>query len=129
MAIYKEKGFAERRQLATDAKKALLERAKANLPKLDDPEFLARQAERKAAAEAKAQKQAERERLKREKAQQDERERAERAVAAELAAQAEAEAKANAEQDMVSRLLADEVDRKAKRDARYAARKARLGKR
>lgn len=125
MAIYKEKGFNERRQSADEAKKALLKRAMAKLPDPNDPEFQARQAKRKAAAEAKAQRKAEQERLKREKAEAEAREREER----EAAAQAEAQSKEIAEKDMIARLLADEAERKAKRDARYAARKTRLGKR
>lgn len=125
MAIYKEKSFAERRQSADEARKALLERAKSKLPSADDPAVQARMAERKAIAEARAQREAEKKRLKQEKAEREERERAEREAAAELAAKAEAEAKELAERDMVSRLLSDEADRKAKRDARYAARKAR----
>jgi len=129
LAFFKEKGFADRRQAAVEARKALLERAKANLPDPNDPAFQARQAERKAAAEAKAAQKAEREREKREKAERKAREEAERIAAAEAAAQAEAEAKDQSEKDMISRLLADEEDRKAKRDARYAARKARQGKR
>ena len=49
MAIYKEKGFAERKKAADEAKKALFERVKAKMPDPNDPEFQARQAERKAA--------------------------------------------------------------------------------
>ncbi|MEO3384801.1 DUF6481 family protein [Mesorhizobium sp. CAU 1741] len=128
MAIFKEKGFAERRQSAVEARKALLERAMAKLPDPNDPEVIAKQEERKAAAEAKAQRQAERERQKREKAEAEIREREEREAAAKAAAEAEANAKEEAERSMVSRLLADEADRKAKRDAKYAARKARKGK-
>ena len=124
MAIFKEKGFAERRQTAAEAKKALLERFKAK-PAADDPAMLARQAERKAIAEAREKRAAEREKLRREKAEAEARERAEREAAAEAAARAEAEAKEQAEKDMIARLLADEAERKAKRDARYAARKAR----
>ena len=55
MAIYKEKGFADRRQAANEAKKALLEKFKSK-PSLDDPEVAARMAERKAKAEARAQR-------------------------------------------------------------------------
>ena len=42
MAIYKEKGFAERKKAADEAKKALLERVKAKMPDPNDPEFQAR---------------------------------------------------------------------------------------
>ena len=124
MAIYKERNFAERRQSAGEAKKALLEKFKAR-PAADDPAVVARQAERKAKAEARAQREAERLEQKRLKAEQEERERTEREAAAAEAARAEAEAKEQAERDLVSRLLDDEAARKAKRDARYAARKAR----
>ena len=124
MAIYKERNFAERRQTANDAKKALLEKFKAR-PAADDPAVLAKQAERKAAADARAQREAERKEQKRAQAEREARERAEREAATAEAARAEAEAKQQAEKDLVDRLLADEAARKAKRDARYAARKAR----
>ena len=124
MAIYKERNFADRRQAADEAKKALLAKFKAR-PSADDPAVQARAAERKAAAEAREKREAERREEKRLKAEQEARERAEREAAAETAARAEAEAREQAEQDMVARLLADEAERKAKRDARYAARKAR----
>ena len=127
MAIFKEKGFAERRQSAIEARKALLEKFKTR-PADDDPEVQARRAEREAIARARAQREAERQRLKQEKAEQEARERAEREAAAAAKAQAEAAEKALSEEDLVSRLLADEADRKAKRDARYAARKARQRK-
>lgn len=124
MAIYKERNFADRRQAAGDAKKALLEKFKAR-PAADDPAVQARAAERKAIAEAREKREAERIEQKRLAAETEARERAEREAAAEAAARAESDAKEQAEKDMVARLLADEADRKAKRDARYAARKAR----
>lgn len=124
MATYKERNFTDRRQAANDAKKALLEKFKAK-PAADDPAVLARQAERKAAAEARERRETERREEKRLKAEQEAREIAERAEAAEAAARADAEAREQNEKDLVARLLADEADRKAKRDARYAARKAR----
>ena len=113
MATYKERNFADRRQTANEAKKALLDK------------FKARPAERKAVAAAREQREAERREQKRLKEETEARESAERAAAAEAAARAEAESKAQAEHDAVARLLADEAERKAKRDARYAARKAR----
>lgn len=124
MAIFKEKGFAERRQSAVEARKALLEKFKAR-PSEDDPEVQARRAEREAIAQARAQREAEKQRLKKEKAEREARDRAEREAAAAAKAEAEAAQKALSEEDLVSRLLADEAERKAKRDARYAARKAR----
>ena len=124
MATYKERNFADRRQTANEAKKALLDKFKAR-PAADDPAVLARAAERKAVADAREQREAERREQKRLKEETEARESAERAAAAEAAARAEAESKAQAEHDAVARLLADEAERKAKRDARYAARKAR----
>jgi hypothetical protein len=102
LAIYREKDVFERRNAANEAKKALLERFKAK-PAADDPAVLARQAERKAAAEAAR-------------------------IAAEEAAMAEAKIKEAEENERIARLLADEAERKAKRDARYAARKQRTGR-
>ncbi|CAM5443327.1 DUF6481 family protein [Mesorhizobium sp. UC22_110] len=134
MAIYREKDIFERRNAANEAKKALLERFKAK-PAADDPAVLARQAERKAILEARAIREAEKARLKQERLAREAAEKAEREAAAE-AARLEAEAKAREEaalreaeeNDRISRLLADEAERKAKRDARYAARKSRVGR-
>jgi hypothetical protein len=134
LAIYREKDIFERRNAANEAKKALLERFKAK-PAADDPAVLARQAERKAILEARAIREAEKARLKQERLAREAAEKAEREAAAE-AARLEAEAKAREEaalreaeeNDRISRLLADEAERKAKRDARYAARKSRVGR-
>ena len=134
LAIYREKDIFERRNAANEAKKALLERFKAK-PAADDPAVLARQAERKAILEARAIREAEKARLKQERLAREAAEKAEREAAAE-AARLEAEAKAREEaalreaeeNDRIARLLADEAERKAKRDARYAARKSRVGR-
>lgn len=134
MAIYREKNFAERRDAAGAAKKALLERYK-NRPAADDPEVIARQEERKRILEARAIREAEKEKLRQERLAREAAEKAEREakaeaerLAAEAAAQEEAARREAEEGDRIARLLADEAERKAKRDARYAARKAR-GKR
>ncbi|AZO10403.1 MULTISPECIES: DUF6481 family protein [unclassified Mesorhizobium] len=134
MAIYREKDIFERRNAANEAKKALLERFKAR-PAADDPAVLARQAERKAILEARAIREAEKARLKQEKLAREAAERAEREAAAEAAriaaeevAAAEAKIREAEENERIARLLADEAERKAKRDARYAARKARVGR-
>ncbi|MCG7507578.1 DUF6481 family protein [Mesorhizobium retamae] len=134
MAIYREKDIFERRNAANEAKKALLERFKAR-PAADDPAVLARQAERKAILEARAIREAEKARLKQERLALEAAEKAAREAAAE-AARLEAEAKAREEaaireaeeNERIARLLADEAERKAKRDARYAARKQRVGR-
>lgn len=134
MAIYREKDIFERRNAANEAKKALLERFKAK-PAADDPAVLARQAERKAILAAREIREAEKARLKQEKLAREAAEKAEREaaaeaarVAAEEAAQAEAKIREAEENERISRLLSDEAERKAKRDARYAARKARVGR-
>ena len=105
--------------LANDARAAWLEQLAAALEaKLDDfahaeardggkPLRLAREAEERAAREAA--------------------EEAAR-LEAEERAQAEAKAKEAEENERIARLLSDEAERKAKRDARYAARKARAGR-
>jgi hypothetical protein len=134
LAIYREKDFHERRNAANEAKKALLERFKAR-PADDDPEVLARKAERQAILEARAIREAEKARLKQEKLAREAAEKAAREAAAaearriaEEAAAAEAKAREAEENERIARLLADEAERKAKRDARYAARKARNGR-
>ena len=134
MAIYREKDIFERRNAANEAKKARLERFKAK-PAADDPAVLARQAERKAILEARAVREAEKARLKQERLAREAAEKAAREAAAE-AARLEAEEKAREEaalrdaeeNERIARVLADEAERKAKRDARYAARKSRVGR-
>lgn len=134
MAIYREKDIFERRNAANEAKKALLERFKAK-PAADDPTVLARQAERKAILDARAIREAEKARLKQEKLAREAAEKAERQaiaeaarLAAEAAAAEEAERRQAEESERIAFELADEAARKAKRDARYAARKARVGR-
>ncbi len=120
MAAFKGGLYSERASASAEAKKALLEKFKAKPPP-DDPEVLARAAERKAIAEAREQRAAERRVLK---------EAEEARMAAERAA-ADLEAQARAAEDAAraaEKLLRDEqlkAERKAARDARYAARKAR----
>lgn len=134
MAIYREKDIFERRNAANEAKKALLERFKTR-PAADDPAVVARKAERQAILAARAERDAEKAKLKQERLAREAAERATREAAAEKA-RLEAEAKAaeesklreTAENERIARLLSDEAERKAKRDARYAARKARVGR-
>jgi hypothetical protein len=134
LPIYKEKSFAERRDAANDAKKALLDKFKSRPPS-DSPESLARQAERKAILEAREKREAERAKLREERLAREAAERAERERLAEEARRlAEEESKAAEtirlaeENERIARVLAEEVERKAKRDARYAARKQRVGR-
>lgn len=134
LAIYREKDFSERRNAANDAKKALLEKFKAK-PAADDPRMLALQEERQAILKARAEREAEREKLKQERLAREAKERAEREAAEALARQAAEEAAAieakqreQEENERIARQLADDAEKKAKRDARYAARKARTGR-
>jgi len=134
LAIYREKDIFERRNAANEAKKALLERFKTK-PAADDPAVLARQVERKAILEARAIREAEKARAKQEKLAREAAEKAEREaaaqaarIAAEEAAAAEAKIREAGETERIARVLAEEAERKAKRDARYAARKARVGR-
>jgi Family of unknown function (DUF6481) len=109
--------FAERRKAANEAKKRTLAKVAPALSP-DTPEALAKRAERVAAAEARERRREERDRLKREAA---EREKAEAARRVEAEAAALALEKGTA----AERLAIDEAERKAERDRRYAARKAR----
>jgi hypothetical protein len=113
MPAYKDHKFSERLDTAAKARKALLEKFKAQ-PAPDDPAVLERQAARKAAADARDARLAER------KAAKD-------AEAARLAAEqsAKAEEAAVRAAELAARIEAEKAARKAARDARYAARKAR----
>jgi phage protein D len=124
MKGFKEKSLADRLSEGAKAKQAQLERARAKSP-ANDPEFAARQEERKKIAEAREVRAAERAKEKLEaKAREAERRVAEEAARIEAekleAARREAEA---AERKIREATL--EIERKAARDARYAARKNR----
>ncbi len=119
-----EPKFDDRLNAAAKAKRALLDKARANGP-ANDPDFAERQAARREVsiareartAERKTAKLAENIRLAEEKTAEE----AARAIA--LAAEQEArEAEAT---EQAAREIAFEAERKAARDARYAARKAR----
>lgn len=131
--MYREKDFNERRNAAVEAKKALLDRFKTR-PAADDPAVIARQEERRKILEAREIREKEKERLRQERLAREAVERAERERLAEIArkeaeekARIEAEAREAEERERVTRQLAEEAEAKAKRDARYAARKARTG--
>lgn len=119
-----DNGFAERRKASAEAKQQLLKKFE-TAPKPNDPEMLAKREERLAVSAAREARRAERERLKQEK---HDRRLAEVAALAEAAA-AEAEAMAEAQhaemKSRIARVVADDAERKAERDRRYAARKAR----
>jgi hypothetical protein len=131
MPAFKDQTANDRLTAAANAKKAMLEKFKAK-PGPEDPEFLARQAERIAIAQArdqrtaerKAAKEAEAARIAAEKAAiEAEKEREAAELAAYLARKADDAAAANAEHK--ARALALAAEQKAARDARYARRKAR----
>ena len=110
-------GFADRLKTAADAKKALLEQFKPK-PMIVDPLFEERAAMRLAEVE--------RVREERAKAKADVRQAAAAAAEAERLAAAEAAAAAqDAKRGEKERTALTSAEAKAKRDARYAARKAR----
>jgi Family of unknown function (DUF6481) len=113
MSGFKEPGFADRQKAAQQAKKELLNKFRTQ-PGPDDPEVAKRRAEREAVAAARARAKAERE------AAEAERKRRE-----EEAAAAEEARIAREKEEEAARLAALEAEQKAKRDARYAARKNR----
>ncbi|MEP3047610.1 MAG: DUF6481 family protein [Roseibium sp.] len=116
----------ERRTAAADAKANLLEAFRA-AKDVSDPARAAKQAERIAIAEAREKRRAERKQAKIDEQNRIEKENAEREAAIAAAEKAEAEAREAEEKKLISRLLEDEAARKAKRDQRYANRKARQG--
>jgi hypothetical protein len=137
----KDHTFADRRSTAASAKQALLEKFRTR-PAEDDPAEIERRAERTRIAEARAARIAEKEALiKAEEARraaeraQVEAERlaleaaieAER-VAAEQALADEKAAREAAKSALIKRVVLDEAALKAARDARYAARKTRVGR-
>jgi hypothetical protein len=110
---FREPGFSDRQKAAQDARKNLLNKFKSQ-PGPDDPAVVAKRAEREALAVKRAEAKALREAEKAEQKRRDE-----EAVAQEAARIArEAE-------EAVSKAAEAEADQKAKRDARYAARKAK----
>lgn len=124
--------YADRITSAATAKQALVEKLKAK-PADDDPDVLRKQAEREAVAAARAKRVAEKEEARRiQLAREAEEKTAKEAAAAAAAAERQAlldQEKAAAESarlERAARILADEADRKVARDARYAARKARV---
>jgi hypothetical protein len=117
MSGFKEPGFADRQKAAQQAKQNLLNKFRSQ-PGPDDPEVAKRRAEREAIAAARIRAKAERE------AAEAERKRRE-----EEAAAAEAARIAREKEEEAARLAALEAEQKAKRDARYAARKNRGKKR
>jgi len=120
LPAFKHADFNDRATAAAKAKQALIEKFRAR-PGPDDPSVQAKIAERLAIAEAREKRDQERKLVKEAEAARKAAEELERlAEAARKAAEKTAEEKARKLD-----LLAIEAERKAARDARYAARKAR----
>jgi len=117
MSGFKEPGFTDRQKAAQQAKQNLLNKFRAQ-PGPDDPDVAKRRAEREAIAARR-----EKARSDREAAKADQKRREEEVIAAEAARIA------REKEEEAARLAAVEAEQKAKRDARYAARKARGKKR
>ena len=117
---FKGDKFADRAAAAAAAKRALVESFKAK-PAADDPAILAKQAERRAIAEARDLRAAGR---KVQKDLEDQRRIAEDVARIE-ADRLKAEEEAARVADAAARDEAIKAERKAERDAKYAARKAR----
>jgi hypothetical protein len=113
MSGFKEPSFADRQKAALEAKKNILNKFRAK-PGPDDPAVMQRAAEREAQATLRAQAKLIRDAEKAEKKIRD----------AEQAAQAAAQL-ARDKEEAAAREVALEAERKAARDARYAARKKR----
>jgi Family of unknown function (DUF6481) len=124
MGGFKDPGYLERKSAATDARKAALEKFRANSA-VNDPAAAERQASRQAVSIARDARAVARKAAKAAR----EIEVAEEAVRArELAEQADRDAAAQAKRESAekaTREYTEQTDRKAARDARYAARKAR----
>ena len=118
--------LADRRSAAADAKAILLGAYNA-AKKSAEPTRLARQAERAALVEARNARRMERDRLKLEESTRLEAAAVEEKAKVVAAAVAEKTARENAENARIARVVQDEAARKAERDRRYAARKARQG--
>ena len=111
MSGFKEPDFADRQKAALEARRNLLDKFRAQ-PAADDPAVVKRRAEREAIAAKR-----EEARQAREAAQAEQKRRDEEAAAAE------AIRLAREKEEETERLAALELEQKAKRDARYAARK------
>src|SRR3977135_4304852 len=113
MSGFKEPSFADRQKAAREARQDILDKFRAK-PGPDDPQVKQRMAEREAQAAARAKSKEAREAAQAERKEHE---------AQPTAQGCEGEAREN-EQEAV-KLAALEIEQKAKRDARYAARKGK----
>jgi Family of unknown function (DUF6481) len=111
MSGFKEPDFADRQKAALEAKRNLLDKFRAQ-PAADDPAVVKRRSEREAIAAKREEVRQAREVAQAEQKRHD-----------EEAAAAEAIRIAREREEETERLAALELEQKAKRDARYAARK------
>ena len=122
MSAFDYRNFDDRRQHSQNAKAALLEKFKSR-PAPDDPEMIAKSRARQEVAQAREDRARERERIRVE---------AERKAAEEKRLREEAELKAQIEREeaealaLAERKIREAAERKEQRDARYAARKAKV---
>ncbi len=117
MKAIKEQSLSERLERAAKARQAIIDKFKAQ-PGANDPEVIKRREEQVAVAEARKVREAE-------KAERKAREAAEKAA---LEAKEKAEREAAERRAAIERVIRGEAEadqKKAARDARYAARKAR----
>jgi Family of unknown function (DUF6481) len=120
MKGFKEKTFNDRLSAASEARQAALERFRAR-PSADDPTVAKRREERAAIAAAREIRDAERRAAK----------ETEAIARAEREAVEKVEREARERREAIEKVIRDAseaAERKAARDARYAARKARQGK-
>lgn len=120
----RDNSFHDRRAAANTARDALIAKFKAR-PASDSPEILARKAERARIVAEREKRTAEREQAKRDEAERAQRDQIAQAAALEEAANAAQRAKEESAQTLRKQMLEYEAALKSKRDARYAARKAR----
>jgi regulator of protease activity HflC (stomatin/prohibitin superfamily) len=113
------------RRSASAASRAALIAAFRDAHDVTTPDQAARQAERKAIADAREERRVERERAKAEEKRLALEQATAQQAEIDARAQAEAEAREKADRDQAAWLIADQAARKAERDRRYAARKAR----
>lgn len=119
-----EPSLTDRLGAAAKARKAQLERARAIAP-ANDPEFAERQAARRLVAEKRVVRVAERKAAKLADKARKAKEQADEEIARAIALKAEEEARVAEAEEHAAREIALEAKRKAERDRRYAARKAR----
>lgn len=116
--------LSDRLSASSAAKQALL-KAHAAAKDAAEPTRLAKLAERAAVAAARDERRAALEKAKLAERERAAAEAAEQQAAIDNAAKAEIEAREQAENNRIARVISDEAERKAERDRRYAARKAR----